>query len=168
MTVLNYPASSLMNAEVMPLLGSYFFNELISMVRVSKVFVYAVQYQWKWNVHERFSKVQMLGSEIIKAQARGVDVRVILNQESPNRNLSKINGVTCDALARSGCSVRLLRTPSLLHTKLWIIDGVCSFVGSHNISGRSLSVNEEFSVKVMSKRFALFSKQYFETLWSSR
>jgi phosphatidylserine/phosphatidylglycerophosphate/cardiolipin synthase-like enzyme len=165
---LNYPAPSLFNAEITPLLGSYFFNELIGAVRVSKMSIYVVQYQWKWNVHERFSKVQMLGTEIINAQARKVDVRVILNQESPNRNLSKINAVTGDYLARAGCQVRNLRTTSLLHTKLWVIDCLYTFIGSHNISGRSLSVNEEYSVKITSKKFALFSIQYFKTLWDTR
>lgn len=158
MAVLNYPAPFAIKAEVSPLLGSYFFNELIEAVRASRVFLYAVQYQWKWNTHERFSKVQILGSEVIKAQARGVDVRVILNQGSPNRNLSKINSVTGDCLSNAGVRVLHLRTPSLLHTKLWVIDGLVSFVGSHNISGRSLSVNEEYSVKIRSKQFALFSK----------
>lgn len=168
MVVIPYPAPSLINAEVTPLLGSYFFNELIDAVRTSKISLLSIQYQWKWNVHERFSKVQQLGFEIIKAKSRNVDVRVILNQESPNRNLSKINSVTCDYLVRSGCAVRLLRTPSLLHTKLWVIDGLYSFLGSHNISGRSLSVNEEYSVKIKSKAFASFSREYFETLWNTR
>jgi len=97
-----------------------------------------------------------------------VEVCAILNQESPRRNLAKINSITGDQLARAGCEVKLLRTASLLHTKLWIIDGLFTFVGSHNISTRSLAVNEETSVKINSKDYALFMLTYFDNLWGSR
>jgi hypothetical protein len=163
-----YPAPFQTNAEIFPLLGSYFFEELINCIAHSQISISAIQYQWKWNVHERNSRVQRLGVEIIKAQARGVKVSVILNQEAPNRNLSKINGVTSDMLARAGCEVRLIKTSSLIHTKMWVIDSEYSFVGSHNISTRSLGINEEFSVKIKSKEFAVFSQNYFRTLWNTR
>lgn len=163
-----YPAPFEMPGKIFPLLGQYFFDSLIDSIANSKLSVFAIQYQWKWNIHERSSRVQRLGAEIIKARSRGVEVNVILNQESPNRNLSVINRVTGDVLARAGCNVLLLRTTSLLHTKLWVIDSNLSFIGSHNISTRSLGVNEEFSVKIESKEFAVFSQQYFKTLLQSR
>ncbi len=164
---LPYPVPSPFNAVVYPLLGSYFYDELLKEVDSSKLFIYTIQYQWKWNIHERFSKVQQLGLAVIKAKSRNVDIKVILNQENPMRNLTKINSVTGDALARAGCSVKPLRAAGLLHTKLWIIDGVTVFIGSHNISGRSLSVNEEASVKIVDNNFARFMIRYFNTLWET-
>jgi phosphatidylserine/phosphatidylglycerophosphate/cardiolipin synthase-like enzyme len=163
-----FPIPFQVSGKILPLLGTYFFDELIDSIAKSTLSIFAIQYQWKWLIHERNSRVQRLGTEIIKARARGVSVNVLLNQESPNRNLSIINRFTADILTRGGCSVRLLRTASLLHTKLWVIDSRYSFVGSHNISTRALGVNEEFSVKIESKEFAKFSQKYYQTLWESR
>lgn len=107
----------------------------------------------------------MLGDAILRARKRDLAVKVILNQESPRRPLSVINRVTGDRLGEMGCQVKHLRPGALLHTKLWIIDGRWSFVGSHNISTRSLTANEEVSVKIDSTQMARVFKQYFERLW---
>lgn len=150
-----------------PLLGAVFYDELIKSIDNARSSILSVQYQWKWNVHERQSRVQCLGASVIRARARGLDVRVILNNESPMRNLSKINRVTGSALGNAGCLIKSLRTVSLVHTKLWIIDGLLTFLGSHNISTRSLTVNEETSVKIESTDFAKYMRKYFENLWAS-
>jgi phosphatidylserine/phosphatidylglycerophosphate/cardiolipin synthase-like enzyme len=163
-----FPQPQIFSVQAVPLLGAYFYDELIKSIDGARKFINAVQYQWKWNIHERFSKVQMLGGSIIRAQKRNVQVSVILNQESPRRNLTKINSITCNYLAREGVRVRMLRTASLLHTKLWIIDGEHCFIGSHNISARSLSVNEEASVKITDNKFSEFMQLYFDNLWGSK
>jgi len=163
-----FPQPIKYQADCFPLLGAYFFNEIIKQIDNAKIGIYSVQYQWKWNIYERHSKVQQLGDAIIRAKKRNVEIKVILNQESPNRNLSKINGITCNQLACAGVQVKMLRTPSLLHTKLWIFDSEYSVIGSHNISGRSLSINEEASVLIQDKHFAIFMQTYFNNLWEIR
>lgn len=160
-----YPMPIDLSATVTPLLGGYFFDELIKHIEESKFSIKAVQYQWKWNIHDRHSHISRLGNTILRAQKRGVAIQVILNQESRNRPLTKINQVTGDQLARQGVQVRNRNPAGLLHTKLWIIDGKYCFVGSHNISTRSLTMNEEFSVKVESTVLASFLNNYFALLW---
>jgi len=162
------PPSSFANCTITPLIGGEFYNELVKLIDESSQSIYSIQYQWKWNVHERHSKVQRLGAAIIRAKARKCEVSVLLNTESPRRNLSVINRVTGDQLAREGVQVRLLRTNALLHTKLWIFDHKICLVGSHNISSRALSANEEVSVKIESKEVAGVMYAYFNTLWQSR
>jgi len=163
-----FPQPLKIDCSLFPLIGGYFYDELIKSIDEARLNIYSIQYQWKWNIHERHSKVQCLGAAIIRAQKRNVAVSVILNNESPKRNISKINRVSGDALAREGVQVRMLRTVSLLHTKLWIIDAKYCFIGSHNISGRSLNVNEEVSVKIDSETLAKFMLRYFNNLWESR
>ena len=163
-----YPMPIRCDAVCLPLTGAYFYDELMTDIDQARLNIYAIQYQWKWSSHERNSRVQRLGSAIIRAKKRGVEVGVLLNNESPQRNLSKINRVTSDQLARAGCAVRMLRTTGLLHTKLWVIDGKVSFIGSHNISSRSLGVNEEVSVKIESENMAGYLLNYFNSLWGSR
>lgn len=163
----SFPLPTPYDAKVSVLTGAYFYNELIASIEKANCKILSIQYQWKWNTHERHSKVQCLGDAIIRAVSRGVLCSVVLNMESPNRNLSIINRVTGDALARAGCKIKMLKTSGIMHTKLWIIDGNTTFVGSHNISGRSLNVNEEVSVKIESKEVAYFAQQYFENLIKS-
>jgi phosphatidylserine/phosphatidylglycerophosphate/cardiolipin synthase-like enzyme len=163
-----YPMPIRCEAVCLPLTGAYFYDELVTDIDQAKLDIYAIQYQWKWSSHERHSRVQRLGSAILRAKKRGVGVSVLLNNESPGRNLSKINRITNDQLSRGGCAVRMLRTAGLLHTKLWVIDGKVSFIGSHNISSRALGVNEEVSVKIESEKMAGYLLTYFKTLWESR
>ena len=163
-----FPKPLRYEAVCLPLTGAYFYDELVADIEAAKLNIYAIQYQWKWSSHERHSRVQRLGNAIIRARGRGVGVNVLLNNESPSRNLAKINRITNDQLSRGGCAVRMLRTAGLLHTKLWVIDGKLSFIGSHNISSRALGVNEEVSVKIESEKMAGFLLNYFNNLWGSR
>ena len=154
-------------AGVTPLSGGFFYDELIKSIENARLFILVAQYQWKWNIHQRHSHVQRLGAAIERARSRNVAVNVILHQESPSRHLSKINRVTGDQLARMGCQVKMYSPSVLLHAKIWVIDGRYSFIGSHNISTRSLCFNEEFSVKIDSVPVAKFVKDYFYTLWGA-
>ena len=151
---------------VFPLTGSYFHDELTKQIDLSRTKIRSIQYQWKWNTHERHSRVQRLGACVARARSRNVMVEVILHEESPSKHLTRINSISGDALARLGCQIRHRRTAGLLHTKLWIIDNKLTFVGSHNISGRSLGLNEEVTVMIDSEPFASFMNTYFDNLWA--
>lgn len=160
----HYPQPKAFIGAVYPLLGAYFYNELIQAIDDSRIDIYSVQYQWKWNTHERHGKVQRLGSAIARARTRGVAVHVLLNLEAPKANISKINSVTADHLNKLGCDVKLCRVSGLLHTKLWTFDREIVFIGSHNISGRSLGVNEEVSVKIQSVEMNAYMRKYYDQL----
>lgn len=165
MDELIYPMPIKSEGAVYPLTGGYFYDELIKSIDNAQSSIFSIQYLWKWNIHERNSKVQRLGACIIRAIKRNVAVNVLLNTESPRANLTKVNSFTADQLIRNGAQVKLLRTSGLLHTKLWIVDSRDVYVGSHNISCRSLGVNEEVSVKIESESLAKFMRIYFDTLW---
>lgn len=156
---------SLINCDITPLISNNLFPSLIDCIDKARINIYAIQYQWKWNIHERHSKIQQLGDCIARARRRNVAVSVILNQGSPSQHLAVINKVTGDRLSDLGCSVRLRHCAGLIHTKLWIIDNEFTFIGSHNVSTRSLTVNEEVTVKISSKEIACIMKEYFARLW---
>lgn len=153
-----------MLAEITPLPCGLFYDELINCIDNSRLKILTCQYQWKWNIHQRHSHVQRLGAAIERARARGVAVSVVLHREAPDRHLTKINRIAGDQLARMGCDVHHFSSSILLHAKLWTIDGRVSFVGSHNISTRSLTQNEEFSVKIVGVDFAREIEQYIGLL----
>lgn len=156
---------TILQADVIPLLGSFFYDELVKTIDESKLWIKTLQYQWKWNIHQRHSRVQRLGGAIARARNRGVVISAILNRESPSHHLTRINQFACNRLAQLGCEVKMMPASVMLHTKLWVIDGRFSFVGSHNLSGRSLGSNEEATVKIESVVLARYFKDYFERLW---
>lgn len=147
------------------LTGGYFFDELIRQIDLSQQSIFSIQYQWKWNIHQRNSCVQRLGSTIARARSRNVEVNVLLHQEAPDRHLTVINRVTNDQLTRLGCHVKMYSPSQLLHAKVWIIDNERVFIGSHNVSSRSLTTNEECSVFITSVEFSRSVRSYFDLLW---
>lgn len=146
--------------SVRPLLGGYFYDELVKDIYATSVSIYAMQYQWRWNTHERRGKVQMLGTAIQQAKRRGCKICVVMNDTSPGSNITKINQVTANALNKLGVDAVLKKTEGLIHSKLWVLDSNITYIGSHNISSRSLSTNEESSVRIESKEIAKFMTEY--------
>ena len=162
--ILDKASYSPVQGMVTPLFGAYFANELITSIDSATTCIYAIEYQWRWNIHQRHSRVQQLGASIARACSRGVKVSVILNQESPKRPLTVINRVSANKLESLGCKVKMRRGGVLLHTKMFMIDNRYSFVGSHNISTRSLTANEEITCKIDSVFVAESMRQYFNRL----
>ena len=154
-------------AEVVLLIGQVFFDNLIKAIDEAKLSVLITQYQWKWNIHQRHSRVQRLGAAIVRAKGRGVVVKVLMNKEAQSHHLTRINRVAGDQLSKVGCLVKFLSPGTTLHAKTWVIDGRLSFVGSHNISARSLGFNEEVSVRIDSKEVAVLMTRFFERLWGA-
>jgi cardiolipin synthase len=80
------------------------------------------------------------------AALRGVEVDVLI----PSRNDSRVVQWATEAMLwqvlSGGC--RVWRTaPPFEHTKLMVVDGAWSFVGSANVDPRSLRLNFEFNVE---------------------
>lgn len=78
---------------------------------------------------------------IVNAQARGVNVQVIL----PSNDSSNTSGIT--TLKNGGVSV-YEDTHYYMHAKLIIADGHEAFVGSENISTTSLDANRELGILI--------------------
>lgn len=81
--------------------------------------------------------------EMIRARARGVDVRLILPEDTDSLLMSANNRAILPLLLRHG--VRVFSLPGMSHIKAAVIDG-WACVGSANYDRLSLRVNDEFSV----------------------
>ena len=84
------------------------------------------------------------------ADLRGVDVRIVIPAKS---NISLIHWATLALLPyllEHGCQV-YLSPPPFDHTKLMVVDGIWSLVGSSNWDPRSLRLNFEFNVECYSR-----------------
>jgi cardiolipin synthase len=84
---------------------------------------------------------------------RGVDVRILVPARG---NLKVVNWAMAkqfDRVLAGGCRVGLTRTP-FDHSKLFVIDGMWSLVGSANWDPRSLRLNFEYVLECWSEPFA--------------
>ncbi|MGK2741320.1 phospholipase D-like domain-containing protein [Tepidicaulis sp. LMO-SS28] len=87
------------------------------------------------------------------AAMRGVQVDIVLPE---NNNLFYMQWAMTpqfDELIDAGCRVYMTPGP-FDHTKLLVVDGMWSFVGSANWDARSLRLNFEFNVEAFSRSFA--------------
>jgi cardiolipin synthase len=94
-----------------------------------------------------------LVSALNTADLRGVDVRIIL---PANNNLVLVQWASTAMLwqvLERGVQV-WLSTPPFDHTKLMIVDGCWTLIGSANWDPRSLRLNFEFNVECYSEAFA--------------
>lgn len=153
-------------SQVTPLPGRAFIEVITNCVREARVSIDIIQFEWKWYKHHHNSPIQQLSYEVLQAARRGVKVRVLLNKEHPRHPLTPINKNTIRNLESAGALAKFGPSFPITHAKLWIVDNEITILGSHNLSKRAVSVNDEASVKIVSKEVALEFTRYFEALWS--
>ncbi|HYC56579.1 MAG TPA: phospholipase D-like domain-containing protein [Candidatus Binatia bacterium] len=91
---------------------------------------------------------------LVAAAQRGVDVRVLVPGEHNDLPMIRHNSRMHYAeLLRGG--VRICEyTPTMIHSKMMVVDGIFSTIGSINFDARSMSVNAEESLSVYDRDFA--------------
>ena len=104
---------------------------------------------------------------LIAARRRGVDVRVILERRKENDRVSSSNLKTGALLSRGGVEVMYDPLTTTTHSKLLIIDGETSVVGSTNWTYNALEKNHEVSVLIRSPQVARTLQDYFQDVWQS-
>jgi cardiolipin synthase len=104
---------------------------------------------------------------LIAANRRGVDVKVILERRKENDRVSSSNRQTGAILSRGGVEVMYDPLTTTTHSKLLIIDGETSVVGSTNWTYNALEKNHEVSVLIRSPQVARTLQDYFQDVWKS-
>ncbi len=153
-------------ALVTPLPGRAFIGTITDCVRQAKASINIIQFEWKWYHHDHDSTIQQLSYEVLQAARRKVAVRVLLNKEHPRHPLNSVNKNTILNLQGAGALAKFGPSSPITHAKLWVIDNEITVLGSHNMSRRAVTVNDEASVKIVSREVAVEFTRYFETLWN--
>ena len=111
--------------------------------------------------HAYFVPDRALKAHLIEAARRGVDVQVLVPEQS--------NHVTADWLARRHfhelleAGVRIFRYKHIMiHSKTATVDGLWSTIGSANIDRYSMLGNYELNLEVYSRRLAAQMERMFE------
>lgn len=104
---------------------------------------------------------KQISEALIKAQNRGVDVRVIVDANSTNSRNSK-NKI----LRANGILLKTENYAGKLHSKSIIIDDKYLITGSMNFSNSGITKNDENTLIIENSTIAKAYKQFFLYLWT--
>jgi cardiolipin synthase len=106
-----------------------------------------------WIVSPYFVPDAQLMSALQLAALRGVDVRILIPQ-NPDHLHVYLSGISYLEEADEA-GVKIYRyQPGFLHQKVWLIDDYASIVGTANLDNRSMRLNFELTMLMLSKEFA--------------
>ena len=91
-------------------------------------------YDWRWYDGEVGTKIQKFNQEIIRASARGVRVRAIVN-----------NDFVITPFQLQGIEIKKCDLKKTLHVKMLIFDSKYLVLGSHNLTKNAFEINHEIS-----------------------
>ena len=150
---------------VTPLPGQAFIGSLIDAINRVKYSFEVIQYEWYFYPGKPDCKIQQLNRTVIARIQSGIKARVILNKEGREQQLMAINMKTARFLGEVGAIVKFGHTFPITHAKMWIFDDDEVIIGSHNLSNRAVTVNNECSALIKSREVAVEFKRYFNELW---
>jgi len=150
-------------AWVEALLDEDYFSVLTHWIERANTSIHVVMYVAKCDPNESGDPVNQLLYKLAYAQSRGVDVKVVVDDET-----AKSYPQTIAFLKNSSIDVKLDESfARTTHAKLVIIDGRVVAVGSHNWTESALRYNHEASVLIISEDIAKQFEEYFDSIWSS-
>ncbi len=110
-------------------------------------------YFFKLTSHRENEPSELL-RELIAAKKRNVDVDLVLEVSTDNKEANDANLDAAGMLKNSGVTIRLDLARATTHSKVFVIDDRYCFVGSHNLTHAALTMNQELSVYVDSPELA--------------
>ncbi len=131
----------------------------------AEVYIHVVMYSMKYYPDDSTNGVSQLLNELIYANERGVDVRVLLERSEYNSSLNEQNESTRFYLESNGIDVQFDSPTITTHGKLVIIDNREAFVGSANWSKSAIEKNNEVNVKINEEGIVEELESYFQNLW---
>ncbi|MGM0386054.1 MAG: phospholipase D-like domain-containing protein [Actinomycetota bacterium] len=109
-----------------------------------------------------FSPDDRLMADLKDAAARGVEVDVLIPGDHIDKRVSLVAGESLyDELVRAG--IRVWRyQPSMLHTKVLLVDDAAALIGSSNLNRRSLDHDEEVALVILDEATSRVLEEHFE------
>lgn len=147
------------------LLDEKFLWATEALIRAAKKEVYVVAYLMMTPGEKRAGKEVKLYKELMEAQLRGVDCKVLLNYTHPPNKIVKQNILAGRWMGLHGIECRFVARNRTVHAKMIIIDGVTLVVGSHNWSQRAVERNVEASVELKESGVVKEARENFLELW---
>ena len=160
------------SADVLDISGKKYYPHMKQAIKDAEDSIYMVMFQVSLNPYHRNSKVYKMVDELVKAHKRGVDVRVILDQNVDFVNLKDIdkwvaegkNAWCFKVLKEAGVDVYYDNLTTYTHAKAIVIDKEIVVMGSANWSENAFNKNIETNVLIRSEELANEIVAYFEKI----
>ena len=142
-----------------------YFYALSERIRDARTQIVLAFFLFKTNGHPR-SYPEILLRELGDAARRGVRVIVVLEQDArKDSTVNRDNRNASERLKKAGVEVYFDSPKKTMHTKLAVMDGRYTFIGSHNLTQSALKHNHELSVLVDSPAVADKTLSYIKDLY---
>jgi phosphatidylserine/phosphatidylglycerophosphate/cardiolipin synthase-like enzyme len=109
----------------------------------------------------------LIMASLTAAAQRGVKVAVLLERgrgRGSDDKLDRDNVETGRRLQKKGVYVYLDAPQTTTHTKMVVVDGAYTFIGSHNLTQSALKYNHEISVLINSPQVAAEARSYINSI----
>lgn len=137
------------------ILSNEYASKAIAFIREAKSEIFICAYAWRWYENEPEIGIQRLNVEIMRAKARGVRVRALVDGYKVFQFVQNL-----------GINSRYVERARMLHAKAICIDKKTLIIGSHNLTKRANNDNIEISVAIQETEAILQFYTYFEKIWS--
>jgi len=104
---------------------------------------------------------------LVGASARGVSVRVLLDQSDFEPSITEENAQAVAFLVAQGIDARLDDAATTTHAKLAIVDRATVFVGSTNWNRYALFEHRQADVRIDDERVGAAFGDFFDRLWAN-
>lgn len=131
-------------------------DELAASIAGAEKEIDIAMYVWRRTDESPTLNLTKIITELLRARARGVRVRVLTDFAG---SAAYLRNVGIEAVA--------IETGRTLHSKLCIIDSRCVYVGSHNMTKRSLNSNWEATARLDDYESVAQAKTYYNMIWDS-
>jgi len=137
------------------LIGREYLPEALSLVQQAKKTIYIIIFDWRIYYTPHNQREQNLILEIQKAKARGVDVKVVANNDYVIKELTSL-----------GIAAKATKFYKIVHAKMLLVDDSIAVLGSHNFTASSFERNLEISTVFDDPDCVKVLTGNFLTLWN--
>ncbi|MBP7653631.1 hypothetical protein KA977_09430 [Candidatus Dependentiae bacterium] len=151
------------NAE--PIVNRNYFPRVLKLISDSNKYINLYMYGLRISdAKSSNSPINKLLNALISAEARGVKVRVMMEQSDYNDLINKYNYEVAEYLKENKIEVRFDPLKEITHAKLLIVDDIV-VLGSTNWGYGAMMQYNEANLLVKTDITASFFNDYFEKLW---
>jgi phosphatidylserine/phosphatidylglycerophosphate/cardiolipin synthase-like enzyme len=162
LSAFNPPRSTGLPAEdIRVVVDAQYFRVARQMIQDAKSSIRVMMFEIGYYENHRDTPSNLLVKELIEAKKRGIRVEVILEIREGDDRTTKRNRQSGKILSDGGVEVIYDSLFKTTHSKLMVVDGELTLLGSTNWVFSSLTNNHEVSVLIRSKEAAKELIDYF-------
>ncbi len=153
--------------DIQLITDTQYFQAAQKMIREAKQSIFVMMFEMGYYDNHPTTPSNFLIKGLIEAKKRGVKVEVILEVREGEDRTTKRNRRTGSVLSEGGVEVVYDPLSKTTHSKLVIVDGQSTLVGSTNWTYNALTDNNEVNVLIRSKEVAKEMIDYFNRVKST-